>query len=104
VPEAARDLDSLILDWHDDPVLCVYDTFETDLFGNPVHIDPAQIEILEGVRDHDRVAVPNRRGQPAGSSDAADGLWAKPEAPDDQSHPRGSPCAPASLLLRYGGV
>lgn len=55
-------LNELVPVWRDDPVACIYDTFKADLFGNPIHIDPAQVEILEAVRDHDRVAVRSGRG------------------------------------------
>ena len=55
-------LDALVPVWRESPEAFVYDTFPTDLYGNPVHVDPAQIEIMEAVRDFDRVAVRSGRG------------------------------------------
>lgn len=52
-----------ILDtWYGDPVCCIEDSFRSDPYGNPVKLDPCQKEILEAVRDHNRVRVQSGRG------------------------------------------
>lgn len=55
-------LDDLVPLWREDPARCILDSFDTDPYGNPVELDPAQVEILEAVRDHDRVRVQSGRG------------------------------------------
>jgi len=52
----------LVPTWREDPVQGIRDTFKSDPFGNPLILDPCQIEIVEAVRDHDRVAVQSGRG------------------------------------------
>lgn len=60
--EAVPYIDERLLRWAKDPAAFVAESFTTDPYGYPVEIDPAQVEILEAVRDHDRVCVRSGRG------------------------------------------
>ncbi len=62
VSPAARALQGLVKAWRSDPVGCVEQSFGSDPWGNPVHVDPAQREILEAVRDNDATVVRTGRG------------------------------------------
>lgn len=59
---SAGSLAPVLLTWRSDPVSCVQESFTADPYGNPVHVDPAQKEILEAVEEHDRVVVRTGRG------------------------------------------
>lgn len=58
----ANPLIHLVPRWRSDPVALVHDTFESDPYGNPVVLDDCQVQILEALRDHDRIAVQSGRG------------------------------------------
>ncbi len=61
-PRPEQQIARLLKRWRQDPVSFVQHSFSSDPLSSPVHVDPAQKQILEAVRDHDRVAVRTGRG------------------------------------------
>lgn len=58
----AERLSRVIDTWVEEPSLCVEQTFDTDPYGGPIHIDRPQREIIEAVEGYDRVVVRTGRG------------------------------------------
>lgn len=57
-----KPLERLVEGWRRDPESFCYDTFRSDPYGNPLKIEPYQIDILNALRDLERVAVMSGRG------------------------------------------
>ena len=62
VAAVAGEVRRLTTAWKNDPATFVIESFPTDPYGQRTQIDPAQREILEAVRRHDRVVVRTGRG------------------------------------------
>ena len=71
----AGELRRLTAAWKDDPESFVLESFPRDPYGHQTCLDPAQREILEAVRDHDRVAVRTGRGVGKTASAALIAHW-----------------------------